>query len=115
MGRAVSADCSTEPSPNPGSTCGIVSGARPDCGSGNPSEPFHLRGVPDETIGIDVDTETVVERVRSAVRSHRTQWSYQTMDNDRALSESLRREHWVLAWPPPPPGRAPLRDIFQDL
>lgn len=36
-------------------------------------KPYHLRGVPDESIGIDVDTGAVVERVIAGVRAHRTQ------------------------------------------
>lgn len=57
----------------------------------NPTVPFHLRGVPDETIGIDIDTSAVIEPVLVAIRRHRTQWSYAVMDDDRALRESLRR------------------------
>lgn len=81
----------------------------------DPTQPFHLRGVPDESIGIEVDTSSVIDRVLAAVRSHRTQWSYQTMGDDRALAESLRLEHWVFGWPERPPGSPVLRDIFEGL
>lgn len=81
----------------------------------DPNQPFHLRGVPDETIGIEVDTSSVVERALAAVRSHRTQWSYQTMADDKALAESLRSEHWVIAWPERPPGSPVLTDVFDVL
>ena len=81
----------------------------------DPSEPFHLRGVPDETIGVEVDTTSVVERVIAAIRAHRTQWSYRTMDDDRALGESLRAEHFVIAWPPRAPGDPVLGDVFEGL
>jgi LmbE family N-acetylglucosaminyl deacetylase len=81
----------------------------------DPAQPFHLRGVPDATIGVEVDTEAVVDRVIAGVRAHKTQWSYQTMDSDPALVDSLRRDHYVIAWPP---GRAegpPLGDVFEGL
>jgi len=80
----------------------------------DPNQPFHLRGVPDETIGIRANTEAVVDRVLAGVRAHKTQWSYLTMHNDRALTDSLRREHAVIAWPSPR-GVAVLGDIFQGL
>ncbi len=81
----------------------------------DPNQPFHLRGVPDASIGIEVDTEAVVARSLAAVRAHRTQWSYATMDDDKALAESLRREHFVVAWPPRTAGSPRLAGIFDDL
>jgi hypothetical protein len=36
------------------------------------------------------------------------------MDDDRALAESLRREHWVIAWPPAN-GQPVLGDVFEGL
>lgn len=81
----------------------------------DPARPFHLRGVPDTQIGVDVDTEAVVGRVIAAVRAHRTQWSYLTMDSDPALVDSLRRDHFVIARPRVPPPVPPLADIFEGL
>jgi LmbE family N-acetylglucosaminyl deacetylase len=81
----------------------------------DPNQPFHLRGVPDEMIGVEVDSEAVIERVLAGIRAHKTQWSYLTMDDDRALADSLRREHFVIAWPPRPNGGPVLGDIFEGL
>lgn len=81
----------------------------------DPAKPYHLRGVPDASIGIDVDTRGVVDRVLAGVRAHRTQWSYQTMDSDPALADSLRRDHYVIAWPPGDPPAPPLGDVFEGL
>lgn len=81
----------------------------------DPTQPYHLRGVPDDTIGVEVDTSSVVDLTLAAVRSHRTQWSYQTMGDDPVLAESLRFEHWVFGWPERPPGSPLLKDIFEDL
>lgn len=81
----------------------------------DPTQPYHLRGVPDDAIGIEVDTSAVVDRVLAAVRSHRTQWSYLTMGDDPILAESLRLEHWVFGWPERPQGPPLLSDIFEAL
>jgi LmbE family N-acetylglucosaminyl deacetylase len=80
----------------------------------DPTQPFHLRGVPNDSIGVEVDTSATVERALAGIRAHKTQWSYTTMDDDRALAESLRLEHWVIAWPI---GAGPriLTDIFEDI
>jgi LmbE family N-acetylglucosaminyl deacetylase len=80
----------------------------------DPNEPFHLRGVPDETIGVCVDTSPVVPRTIAALRRHRTQWSYQTMNDDRALADSFQRSHFVIAWPPRHDSRV-LGGVFEDL
>ncbi|HEX2153493.1 MAG TPA: PIG-L family deacetylase [Acidimicrobiia bacterium] len=76
---------------------------------------FHLRGVPDASIGIDVDTAAVVNAVLAGVRAHKTQWSYQAMDSDPALVDSLRRDHYVIAWPATSDGHPPLTDVFEGL
>lgn len=76
------------------------------------SKPYHLRGVPDETIGIVVDTSSVADTLVRAVRTHRSQWSYLTVDNDRPLARGFRRESWVVHWPSMPSGVV-LRDIFE--
>jgi LmbE family N-acetylglucosaminyl deacetylase len=80
----------------------------------DPNEPFHLRGVPDETIGVSVDTSQVVPKAIAALRRHRTQWSYQTMNDDRALADSFQRTDFVIAWPPRD-GQRVLGGVFEDL
>ena len=79
------------------------------------SQPFHLRGVPDDQVGIEVKTELLVDRTIAAIRAQRTQWSYTTMGDDRALAESLRSEPWVIVWPPRNPGSPILGDLFEGL
>ncbi len=80
----------------------------------DPNQPFHLRGVPDETIGVTVDTSLVAARAIAALRRHRTQWSYQTMNDDRALADGFQRTHFVIAWPPRN-GQKVLEGVFEDL
>lgn len=82
----------------------------------DPNVVYHLRGVPDESIDIDVDTAEVAPLVRRAMQEHRTQWN--DMNNPEATEEQRRkgvsRETQVIAWPPTRPGRL-LTDIFDGL
>ncbi len=81
----------------------------------DPTKMFEPRGVPDETMGVEVDCSPVVERVRAALLEHRTQagdvddW---TEDQQRAF---LGSEHHVIAWPPREPGEPVLSDVFEGL
>jgi LmbE family N-acetylglucosaminyl deacetylase len=81
----------------------------------DPAEPFHIRGVPDDTVGIDVDTSEVVEATIKAIRAHHTQWSYAAIASDHMLRDSLGREHWVIVWPPRPEGFAVLGGVFESI
>jgi len=82
----------------------------------DPNTVFHLRGVPDERVDIDIDTTQVAALVRRAMQEHRTQWN--DMNNPEATEEqrvkSVSRETEVIAWPPTRPGRV-LGDIFEGL
>ena len=82
----------------------------------DPDTVYHLRGVPDERIDIDIDTTHVAPLVRRAMQEHRTQWN--DMNNPESTEEqrrkSVSRETEVIAWPPTRPGRL-LGDIFEDL
>jgi LmbE family N-acetylglucosaminyl deacetylase len=82
----------------------------------DPDTVYHPRGVPRENIDFVVDTSSVAERVRAAMREHRSQWhdlnpGYLT---EEQLRRNVSREPYVIAWPQPPPNRH-LTDIFQDL
>ncbi len=82
----------------------------------DPSAVYHLRGVPDAEIGVEIDTTSVAHRIRAAMREHRTQRA--DMDSpdvpeDQKL-RSVSRETEVLVWPPGAPGQV-LADVFQGL
>lgn len=79
------------------------------------NQQFHLRGVPDEQIAIEVNTEMLVDKTIAAIRAHRTQWSYTTMGDDSALAESLRFERWVVVWPLREPGSQVFADLCEGL
>ena len=82
----------------------------------DPTVVYHLRGIPDESIDIDIDTSSVALLVRAAMREHRTQWN--DMNNPEATEnqriKSISRETEVIAWPQPRPESV-LGDIFEGL
>lgn len=83
--------------------------------SWDPDTVYHLRGIPDERIDIDIDTTEVAPLVRRAMQKHRSQWN--DMNNPESTEEqrvkSVSRETEVIAWPGRP-DRV-LRDTFEDL
>ncbi len=78
----------------------------------DPTQPFQPRGVPDETIGVEVDCSDVVDRKRAAIAEHRTQANDIPQDLE---DEVFRFEHHVIAWPERAEGAPVLRDVFEGL
>ena len=76
------------------------------------TQPFQPRGVPDETIGVEVDCSRVVDRKRAAIVEHRTQANDIPDDLE---DEIFRYEPHVIAWPERPDGSSVLRDVFEGL
>lgn len=76
------------------------------------TQPFQPRGVPDDTIGIEVDCSGVVDRKRAAIGEHRTQANDIPQDLE---DEVFRFESHVIAWPERPHGSPVLRDVFEGL
>ena len=82
-----------------------------------PTRMYHMRGVPDDTIGITVDCRPVADRKVAGLGEHRSQ--HHVMSDDPSDIERWKRlvgrEWWVLAWPERPPGAPMLGDIFEGL
>jgi LmbE family N-acetylglucosaminyl deacetylase len=82
-----------------------------------PMDPTRLyvpRGVPDQTIGVDVDTSDVAQRILAALREHRTQeGGLQDWSEEQQL-EAVSHERGVIAWPEQR-GEAVVRDVFEGL
>ncbi len=82
----------------------------------DPSTVYHVRGVPDEEIGIVVDTTTVADRIVNGLMEHRSQRHVIAggVDGDH-WRRMVAREHLVLAWPPRAAGDPVLTDVFEGL
>lgn len=82
-----------------------------------PTLTYHMRGVPDEQIGVRVDTSSVADRVVAGLGEHRSQ--HHVIFDDASDVERWRRivgrEWHVVAWPPREPGAPLLRDVFEGL
>ncbi len=83
----------------------------------DPSAVYHVRGVPDEQIGIVVDTTAVASRIVKGLMEHRSQRHVIAggIDGADRWARMVAREHLVLAWPPRAAGDPVLTDIFEDL
>ena len=83
----------------------------------DPTQTYHMRGVPDEEIGMVVDCRGVSRRIIAGLREHRSQHHVMSDDPDdvETWQKSVRRESHVVAWPPQAPGSALLGDVFEGL
>lgn len=82
----------------------------------NPEVVYHLRGIPDGDVDIDIDTTSVAPRVRAAMREHRSQWGDMNPpgSTEEEMLKKVSRETQVIAWPPRESDHL-LKDIFEDL
>lgn len=82
-----------------------------------PTKTYHMRGVPDESIGITVDCRSVAHRTVAGLGEHRSQ--HHVMSDDPSDTERWKRlvsrEWWVVAWPERPAGARMLTDMFDGL
>jgi hypothetical protein len=77
---------------------------------------YHLRGTPDELIGVEVDTRPVNDHVLAGLKEHRSQRHVIfDGDSDEEWSKASSRETHVIAWPPRAPGQDRIQDIFEGL
>jgi LmbE family N-acetylglucosaminyl deacetylase len=79
------------------------------------SQMYVPGGVPDETVDLEVDTSSVVDRVIAAAAEHRTQAGGLDDWSDEQMREALSSEYGLVAWPPRPPGSPVLGDVFEGL
>jgi len=83
----------------------------------DPTRVFHMRGVPDEQIGVVVDCRPVAHRIVAGLREHRSQHHVMSDDPDDVArwQRVVSREWHVVAWPAPESGTPPLADVFEGL
>jgi LmbE family N-acetylglucosaminyl deacetylase len=83
----------------------------------DPTRVYHMRGVPDEEIGLDVDTSSVAHRTVAGLMEHQSQhhvmFDY-PVDVER-WQRIMRRDWAAVAWPERAPGSAVLADPFEGL
>ena len=82
----------------------------------DPSRTYHMRGVPDDEIGMEVDCSTVSDRIVAGLLEHRSQHHSFIDDPDDVdrWRRIVRRTWAAVAWPPRPDGVV-LTDLFDDL
>ncbi len=83
----------------------------------DPTQTYHMRGVPDARIHITVDCRAVTGRVVAGLREHRSQLHVMSDDpTDTAQWERrVGREWYTIASPEPPHGSPMLTDLFEGL
>jgi LmbE family N-acetylglucosaminyl deacetylase len=83
----------------------------------NPGEMYHMRGVPDQQIGITVDTRAVSGRIVAGLTEHLSQ-HHVIIDDPIDIERWKRivtREWWTIAWPEPPTDAPMLTDMFEGI
>lgn len=83
----------------------------------DPTQVFHMRGVPDDELAVVVDRAAVASRVVAGLREHRSQLHVMSDDPDDTdqWERRVRREWFSIAWPERPPGAPVLDDLFEGL
>lgn len=78
---------------------------------------YHLRAVPDEDIGVLVDTRPVADAIVAGLKAHATQRQalFDPDGDDREWRRYAKREFHVVAWPPRPRHSRVLVDVFEGL
>jgi len=77
---------------------------------------YHLRGFPDELLGVTVDTRPVAADVVTGLQQHRTQRHvlYDPAGSDDLWRRTVGIESYAIAWPMEQPTSV-LRDVFEGL
>ncbi len=83
----------------------------------DPDTTYHLRPVPDEDIGVLVDTRSVADAVVAGLKAHATQRQalFDPEADDREWLRYAKREFHVVVWPSRTPGTPVWADVFQGL
>ena len=83
----------------------------------DPTKMYHMRGVPDEEIGLVVDCRSVAHRTVAGLREHKSQHHVMTDDPDdvERLQKIMSRDWAVVAWPERAHGTPVLTDPFEGL
>jgi LmbE family N-acetylglucosaminyl deacetylase len=83
----------------------------------DPSQTYHMRGVPDEQIRVTVDCRGVASSIVAGLLEHRSQLHVMSDDptNTDQWERRVRREWYAIAWPECAPDAPMLTDLFDGL
>lgn len=83
----------------------------------DPTQTYHMRGVPDEQIAITVDCRAVASRIVAGLQQHRSQLHVMSDDPTDTVQWERRvgREWYAVAWPANAAGKPMLADLFDGL
>ena len=83
----------------------------------DPTAMYRMRGVPDDSIGVEVDCSGVADRIGAGLLEHRSQ--HHVMFDDPTQTDRWERvvsTEWnVIAWPPSTSDDRRLGDVFEGL
>ena len=83
----------------------------------DPTKVYHMRGVPDDEIGLVVDCRSVAHRIVAGLREHKSQHHVMSDDPDDVdrWQRVVSRDWAVVAWPERAAGTPVLTDPFEGL
>lgn len=83
----------------------------------DPTQTYHMRGIPDDQIRITVDCREVTGRIVAGLREHKSQLHVMSDDptNTDQWERRVRREWYAIAWPECRPGAPMLTDLFDGI
>ena len=83
----------------------------------DPTQTYHMRGIPDEQIRITVDCREVTSRIVAGLREHESQLHVMSDDptNTEQWERRVGREWYAIAWPENERDAPMLTDLFDGL
>jgi LmbE family N-acetylglucosaminyl deacetylase len=83
----------------------------------DPTQTYHMRGVPDEEIRVTVDCRAAAGRIVAGLREHTSQLHVISDDptNIAQWERRVGREWYAIAWPDGERDAPMLTDLFEDL
>lgn len=83
----------------------------------DPTKIYHMRGVPDDEIGLVVDCRSVAHRIVAGLREHKSQHHVMSDDPDdvERWQKVVSRDWAVVTWPERAAGEPVLTDPFDAL
>jgi LmbE family N-acetylglucosaminyl deacetylase len=83
----------------------------------DPTQTYHMRGIPDEQIRVTVDCREAANRIVAGLREHKSQLHVMSDDSTDIAQWERRvgREWYAIAWPESEPDAPMLNDLFEGL